>query len=88
MYYTTYDEVHVFLGFIMMTFGLAFFVSVTIEASFLNLEKLILMPLAAAAAPRARQTDLALPSNEKQTDDVEKSQEDGTVNEAFQHEKL
>ena len=40
MYYTTFNQVHTFFGFTLAVFGLAFIVSVTIEAPLLNLEKL------------------------------------------------
>ena len=44
-YYTAFSTTHTFLGLVLTVFLLSFFVSVTIEASFLNLEKLIFAPL-------------------------------------------
>ena len=41
VFYTILDEVMFILSVLMMTFGLAFIVSVTVEASFINLEKLL-----------------------------------------------
>jgi peptidoglycan/LPS O-acetylase OafA/YrhL len=40
-YYTLFEQFTVCFGLLVMTFGIAFLVSVTLEASFLNLEKLI-----------------------------------------------
>ena len=39
-YYTVWDHVQHYLGVLMMLFLLSFAVSATVEASFLNLEKL------------------------------------------------
>lgn len=44
-YYTTYEVIHGYFGILMTSFLLAFFVSVTIEAPLLNLEKLMFSPL-------------------------------------------
>ena len=40
-YYTTYDEVQLYFGVLVTCFALAFFVSLTVEAPMLNLEKLM-----------------------------------------------
>jgi len=40
-YYTLFEQFTVCFGLLVVSFGLAFLVSVTLEASFLNLEKLI-----------------------------------------------
>jgi peptidoglycan/LPS O-acetylase OafA/YrhL len=40
-YYTLFEQFTVCFGLLVVTFGLAFLVSVTLEASFLNLEKLV-----------------------------------------------
>jgi len=44
--YTTFDHITQYFGDLFTVFLLAFFVSVTIEAPFLNLEKLLFSPLA------------------------------------------
>lgn len=44
-YYTEYDTIHAYLGQLLTISLLAFFVSLTVEAPFLNLEKLIFTPL-------------------------------------------
>ena len=40
-YYTIFDQIQQFLGVVFMVFLIAFIISVTVEAPFLNLEKLI-----------------------------------------------
>lgn len=40
-YYTIFDQIQQFLGVVFMVFLIAFFISVTVEAPFLNLEKFI-----------------------------------------------
>ena len=45
LYYNTFTHILFMFGMILCVFLLAFFVSVTIEASFMNLEKLIFSPL-------------------------------------------
>ena len=44
IYYTFSSQLTTYLGIVVTVFGLAFVVSVTIEASFLNLEKIIFSP--------------------------------------------
>ena len=44
IYYTFSSQLTTYLGIVVTVFGLAFVVSVTIEASFLNLEKMIFSP--------------------------------------------
>jgi len=46
-YYTLYETIHGYLGQLLTVTLLSFFVSVTVEASFLNLEKLLFSPLTA-----------------------------------------
>ncbi len=43
-YYTTLDHILHYFGVLLMVFLLAFFISVTVEAPFLNLEKLLFSP--------------------------------------------
>jgi peptidoglycan/LPS O-acetylase OafA/YrhL len=40
-YYTIFGQISIYFGVLVVVFGLAFVISVTLEASFLNLEKLI-----------------------------------------------
>jgi len=40
-YYTVFDHIQHYFGVLLMVFLLAFFISVTVEAPFLNLEKLL-----------------------------------------------
>ena len=44
LYYTFFGEFLTFLGILVISFSLAFLASVTIEASFMNLEKLVFPP--------------------------------------------
>ena len=44
-YYTVFNQVHTYFGFLVAVFGLSFIVSLTVEAPFLNLEKLLFSPL-------------------------------------------
>ena len=59
IYYTDYDEVHAYLGLLFAVTLLSFFVSVTVEAPFLNLEKLIFAPLNQRRAPASERKPLA-----------------------------
>jgi len=52
VFYTILDEVMFILSVLMMTFGLAFIVSVTVEASFINLEKLLFSSFTGKPASR------------------------------------
>ena len=44
IYYTTLNHIVEYFGILLFVFLLSFFVSVTVEAPFLNLEKLIFSP--------------------------------------------
>jgi len=43
-YYTIFDQIQQYLGVVLAVFLIAFFISVTVEAPFLNLEKLLFSP--------------------------------------------
>ena len=49
LYYTFFGEFITFLGILVISFALAFVASVAIEASFLNLEKLLFSPKSSSA---------------------------------------
>jgi len=59
IYYTDFDQVHAYLGILFAVTLLSFFVSVTVEAPFLNLEKLIFAPLNQRRAPAPEKKPLA-----------------------------
>lgn len=44
VYYTFLSQLTTYFGILATVFGLAFVVSITVEASFLNLEKLVFAP--------------------------------------------
>lgn len=60
LFYNTFESVQFMIGIITTAFGLAFICSVTIEASFLNLEKL-LFSAAGSSSKRANDNKLAIP---------------------------
>lgn len=45
MYYTIRESITIYFGVLVTVFAIAFVVSATIEASFLNLEKLLFVPI-------------------------------------------
>ncbi|XP_046461507.1 nose resistant to fluoxetine protein 6-like [Daphnia pulex] len=61
-YYTLFEQFTVCFGLLVMTFGIAFLVSVTLEASFLNLEKLI---FSSKSKSKPREEITAPPVDEK-----------------------
>ncbi|EFX85286.1 hypothetical protein DAPPUDRAFT_314000 [Daphnia pulex] len=61
-YYTLFEQFTVCFGLLVVTFGLAFLVSVTLEASFLNLEKLV---FSSKSKSQPREEMTAPPADEK-----------------------
>lgn len=66
-FYNVTDVVMYYFAFLFTSFGLAFLVSVTVEASFLNLEKLLFSFSAGKPAASKQQSDIAQKS-EQMTD--------------------
>ena len=52
LYYTFIEQFTTFLGIVVAVFGLAFLVSVCVEAPFINLERLVLISSKSTDSPR------------------------------------